>query len=396
MTRWWRWTLALVVCGVGVVLGPGPSASAAPVTSVGVGSVIADLGVVSVDPHSDPFPESRPGFSPDGAYFAYLVPAADRCDLRLFDVRARTQVGLSNNRVLCDPGTIRWAADADTLVWQVPATAGDVTAYAWDANPGQVSVLAPDAHVQAFSRISADGRFLAFLGLSDTHPAPAVDAPGFAGYVFDRTSGVSLPLSKPDVHVQFEGWSPRGHRFQAETGGHKLADPKTGGCFGSGSSCRVVPVYSGGNVVWSRDGSTVIVGAGSAGGTTVYDFSDGSVTSLTNRVGFDNSAQFLGSDARRVLVRFGSGQATVWDRKEDKVFSFAGGDSAIPSPTGSPILYRPSFGTAWRYLDPTNPTLAGAAYQGTYGYWNANGTSFLGLGPAPGSYPFGCSSLRQW
>ena len=92
-------------------------------------------------------------------------------------------------------------------MWQVPAATCDLTVYVWDADLGTVSLLAPDAYVQAMSGISADGSYLAFLGLSDTHPAPGVDAQGYAGYVFDRTSGVSLLLSKPHVHVHFEAWS---------------------------------------------------------------------------------------------------------------------------------------------------------------------------------------------
>ena len=121
------------------------------------------------------------------------------------------------------------------------------------------------------------------------------------------------------------------------------------------------------------------------------------MTSLASRVGgFVDFAQFLGDDARRVLVSFTSEQARLWDRRTDKVVDDAGGFVTLPSPTGSPILHRSTFGSAWRYLDPEKPSLAGAAFRGTYGYWNANGSSFLGLGPAPGSYPFGCSWLRQW
>ena len=162
------------------------------------------------------------------------------CDLHLYEVSARKAVDLAPAHVACNGSLVHWAAHADTLQWQVSATVGDVTAYVWDA-PRQVW-LAPDAHVFAVNRISADGRYLAFTGRSDTHPAPSVDAPRYAGYVYDRTTGVSLPLSKPDLHVSFVLWSPMGHNFIAQTGGSTPYDDKTGGCFGSGTtSCRVFP-----------------------------------------------------------------------------------------------------------------------------------------------------------
>jgi hypothetical protein len=195
VTKWQPWLVAVLLCGAGAVLGPVPVAAGATPANAGLGRVVADLGTVTQD--------GQPGFSFDGADYGYLVRAGDGCDLHLYDVRAGKAVGLAHTHVGCDGSLVRWAAHADTLEWQVDAAAGDVTAYEWDANPGQVSGLALDAHVSAVSGVSADGRYLAFTGRSDTRPAPSVDAPGYAGYVYDRTSGVSLPLSKCDAHVRF-------------------------------------------------------------------------------------------------------------------------------------------------------------------------------------------------
>ncbi len=81
MTRWWRCALALLVCCLGAVLGPVPTASAAPAADAGAGTVVADLGLVEGG--------LQPGFSFDGAYYAYLVPAGDACDFRVWDLAAR-------------------------------------------------------------------------------------------------------------------------------------------------------------------------------------------------------------------------------------------------------------------------------------------------------------------
>jgi len=156
MTRWWRALLALTICGLGAVaLGPVPSASATPPPSAGVGRVIADLGLATSD--------TKPGFSHDGAYYAYLAPAGDRCDLHLYDLQERKPTGLVHNRVVCDPYSIQWAADADALLWHVDAPDDEVTVYAWDAHPGRVSRVAADAHVFDRIAVSADGRFVSFL-----------------------------------------------------------------------------------------------------------------------------------------------------------------------------------------------------------------------------------------
>ena len=87
--------MALLLCGAGAGLGPIPTAAAAPVSDAGVGTVVADLG-----PDSQ---SGRPGFSHDGAFYSHLVPAGDQCDLHLYDVAARRDLGWS---------TRRWSATA--------------------------------------------------------------------------------------------------------------------------------------------------------------------------------------------------------------------------------------------------------------------------------------------
>ncbi|SEQ97047.1 WD40 repeat domain-containing protein [Microlunatus flavus] len=406
MTRWWRWTLALLLCGTGaLVMGPGPAASAAPQASAGVGTVVADLGTVWAEPTPGLSSASRPGFSRDGKYFAYLVPASGGCDVRVYDVARRAQVSLSNNHVACDDGLLRWAAATDTLQWQVDATAGDVTAYVWDADPGRVSVLALDAHVFATSGISSDGRYLAFTGRSESHPAPSVDDPRSAGYVYDRTTGISVPLSKPDVHVQFVSWSPKGDNFAADAGGHKRGDLMFGGCFGTGTSCRVFDdIYTESQVRWSRDGTALLSSPGSTGGTRVYDFTTSTLTLVNDRVGFVDFAYFVGSSPSRLLLEQGS-RAVVWDRTTGTTITVYDNYTVYPSPDGRYLIFRGSGQNTWRYLDlsdpgdGSSPTAGSAAtFLGGDGAWNRTGSAFLGLGPTTVSpQGFICpSSFRQW
>ena len=178
-------------------------------------------------------------------------------------------------------------------------------------------MLAADAQVYAVTGISADGHLLSFLGQSATHPAPGVDAPLYAEYVSDRRTGVSHPLSKPDAHVHLLSWSPAGENFVADTGGHTSDDVKSGSCIGSGSSCRYFPdvyAYPDGQV-WSTDGTAVVISAGVGYQTTLYDFDDASSTPIGTQFDGIVSAQFIGADARRLLVRIAFGQAVVWDRK---------------------------------------------------------------------------------
>jgi hypothetical protein len=390
MTRWRRWTVALLLCGAGVLLGPVPAATAAPAADVGLGSVVADLGTV--------VQYAAPGFSPDGAYYASLVPAGDRCDLRVFDVAARKPVTLTNAHVVCDASGIRWASDADTLVWQVNAAAGLITAYAWDADPGQVRVQAGDAQVLAPGpgylkpAVSADGRYLAFIGRSATHPAPAVDPSRNAWYVWDRATGLSLPLSEDDVHVEFGGWGPAGHSFVAATGGRTPFDQRTGSCFGSGTSCRFPadphPFSSDG---WSRDGTAVVgeVVVGGGGNTlTVHDFTDDTSTPFPTRAGRADYAQFVGPGTDRVLGYLREGTA-VWNRTNGTVVRTSDG-AAYVSPTGRYLLAADATPDVFRYRNLASGASALATYRGTGGYWTEDGSSFLGVGPG------GCSSLRQW
>ncbi|MGI3786149.1 MAG: hypothetical protein ACRYG2_35840, partial [Janthinobacterium lividum] len=107
MARTWRWTIALLLCGLGAVLGPVPTATAAPAADAGFGRVLADLGTAQLY-------AGQPGFSADGAYYAYLVAAGDRCDLRLYDVAARRPIALVHAHIVCGSYP-RWAAQADTL-----------------------------------------------------------------------------------------------------------------------------------------------------------------------------------------------------------------------------------------------------------------------------------------
>lgn len=384
MTRWWRWTVALLLCAAGAVLGPVPTAAADPAAETGFGTVLADLGTA-------PSGTTEPGFSFDGAYYAYLSPSGDRCDLRLRDLRARRQVDLVHAHVVCDSALVRWAAHADSLQWQVNAADGDVIAYVWDADPGQVSVLASDAHVFTTSGLSGDGRFLAFSGRSDSHPAPSVDAPRFAGYVYDRGSDVSLPLSKPDLHVQFGEWGPTGNNFFAATGGRSLDDPKTGSCFGSGTSCSTPtdphPFFS---YDWSRDG-TAVVGElllSESTTTTVHDFTDGSSTPFPPQPGHVDYAEFIGPTADRVLGYIRSG-SSVWDRTSGTVEEITDQPGYL-SPSGRYLLVSDDQPDVYRYRNVSSGASALAAYRGTGGSWTKDGSFFLGVGPG------GCSSLRQW
>lgn len=258
-------------------------------------------------------------------------------------------------------------------------------------------MLAPDAHVSATSGISADGRYLAFTGRSDSHPAPSVDAPGYAEYVYDRVAGVSLPLSKPDVHVQFRGWSPKGTHFIAAAGGHEPRDIKTGSCFGSSTSCHVVPdLYVDSTPEWSRDGSAVMGSPGSTAGTTIYDFTDGSLTSANDRVGFVDFAYFIGADARRMLLQLGFGQAVIWDRTTDKTTLVYAHGVAYPSPPGQYLLFRASAPETWRYLDLSSLHEAASTFRGTDGYWTNDGSAFIGVGPASAPNSQGCLTMLQW
>ena len=386
MVRLRRWTLALLLCSSSVVLGPGAPASAAPATNAGVGTVVADLGAV---PSGTP----DPGFSFDGAYYAYLSPARDRCDLHLYDLKARKSVELVHNQVACDPYAVDWAAHADSLQWQVSATSDDVTAYAWDADPGQVSVLAPDAHVFDLAALSADGRFFSFTGRSDTHPAPSVDDPRHAAYVYDRTTGVSLPLSKPDLHVQLVGWSPRGANFVAQTGGHTSFDAKTGGCLGTGTACRdFTTVTFGYGAAWSRDGTAVL---GGLVGNTVYDFTDRTLSGFPKSVTYVGSSEFVGDGADRVLGNLARGGTALWNRSSGTAVKVSD-DFAFPSPTGRYLLTLDARPDVYGYRNLASGASAPATFRGhsfygsPYGFWTQTGSGYLGIGPG------GCSSLRQW
>ncbi|GAB2568934.1 TolB-like translocation protein [Microlunatus antarcticus] len=383
MTRRRRWTLALLLCGVGAGILPVPAAVAAPAVDAGVGSVVADLGTV-------PYGTTRPGFSVDGAYYASLVVSGDRCDVHVYDLARKVQVGLTHAHVACGSG-VRWAADADTLVWSVNAAGGDVTVYAWDADPGQVTVLAPDAHVYTVTGVSGDGRYLSFTGRSDAHPAPAVDAPREAGFVYDRAGGVSLPLSGPDRHVQLLEWAPRDHRFTGWTGGRTSYDQKTGSCFGTGTACDVLDPHVFFGDDWSRDG-TAVVGEDVLGGGSnvmlVHDFTDGSSTAFPTRAGYVDFARFVGPGADKVLGNLRRGTA-LWDRTRGTVVRTSDG-SAVASPTGQYLLVGDDRPDAYRYRDLSSGASAPATYRGTGGYWTRDGSSYVGAGPG------GCSSLRQW
>ncbi|GAB2568927.1 TolB-like translocation protein [Microlunatus antarcticus] len=391
MTRWWRWTVALVLCGPAVWLGLTPTAAAAPAPEVGVGRVVADLGLAVAD--------GRPGFSPGGGYYAYLAHAGDRCDLRLYDVAGHRPVDLQHARVVCDAALPRWADAADTISWQVNAAAGDITVYAWDAGTGQVTVLAPDAHVFGRSAyeiapaLSADGQLLAFTGRSDSRPAPPVDRARTAGYVYDRRTGVSLPLSRTDVHVDFQTWAPKGQNFTARAGGWNW-DTGTGACFGSGTSCRVVPdLYIDFGAQWSRDGVAVIANPGPG---QVYDFSTGTFDALPAEAGRPAYMLFLGRDSRRVLGYKDGGGGLLWDRRTDQVTQITSVNAPHASKDGRWVLFQSAAAQTYRYLDVSNGAVATATYRDTSnrfvrgGAWVDDSTAYVGVGPG------GCSSLRQW
>lgn len=378
--------MALLLCGAAAGLGPIPTAAAAPVTDAGVGTVVADLGPDSQD--------GRPGFSHDGAYYSHLVPSGDRCDLHLYDVAARRDVGLVHAHVVCDGYLARWAAQTDTLQWEVDASAGEVTVYAWDAAGGQVSVLASDAHVAGVTGLSADGAYLSFTGRSDLHPPQPVDYPQSAPYVYDRAARTSLPLSKPDERVSDLSWSPTGHHFVAQAYGPE----SQASCVGTGTSCRVLSdphVYGGGP--WSEDGTAVIVNTFGppASAPVVYDFSDGSMVPIPTTYGFPFYNLFVGRDARWVLAYLNVNPAAsiLWDRRTGKAVRIPASDWA--SPDGKYLLYR-SAPYAYHYRTIATGADAFATYRGTQyaglitGYWTKDGSSYLGLGPG------GCSSVRQW
>lgn len=328
MTRWLRALLALTMLAAGSVLsGPVPTASAAPPPSVGVGRVIADLGTA--------LPSSSPGFSYDGAYYAYRVPAGDACDLRLYDVRARRPVDLTPARVACYGTGVDWAAHAAALTWRVAGGNGDVTLYVWDARTGSVAVVAADARVSvddqtsARSPISADGRFLAFAGRSDTHPAPAVDEPHQAWFVHDRSTGVSLPLSRSDLHVELTEWSPQGHHFLARTSAGASGEAR-GTCFGSGSSCRTFATYQYFEEHWSSDGTAVL-----GFDQVAYDFIDETFTPFPRGLGFVGDPEFVGND--RVTGSKDKG-GFLWNRRTGTVTTIDSGPEA--SPDGRYLLFR--------------------------------------------------------
>lgn len=389
---------------MGVVLAPAPAATAAPAADVGAGTVVADLGVVKGS--------LQPGFSFDGAFYAYLVASGDACEFRVWSVRAHRQVALANTHVVCDNRLVAWAAHADTLVWQVAAaTDGEVIEYAWDARggprgapghrvaSGRTSVLAADAHVLYSASdaqqpaVSADGRFLFFVGRSASHPAPPVDEPAWTGYVYDRKRGVSLPLSKPGVHVQFATWGPAGHTFVAAANGGNDYYGGPDGCLGSGTSCRIVPdVYvSLRGAQWSPDGKAVIPDPGDYGGPLVYDFTDSSATRApTGQVDRIQYARLFGPGGRWVLLAAYKDSSGVWDRTTGQVTSIPWSPRAFPSPSGRYLLTGDWPDGTFRTFD----LLRGhdsqdSTFDGDTGYWT-NSSTFLGTGPD------GCSSLQQW
>jgi hypothetical protein len=376
-----------------MVLGPAPSASATPTADPGVGTVVADLGPVKGT--------VQPGFSPDGAYYAYLVAGGDTCDFRVWDLTARRLVTLSSTHAVCDYRPVTWAAGTDTLVWQVAAAGGEVTTYAWDAGSGRTSVLASDAHALhpaedvLLPAVSADGRFLAFTGWSDAHPAPPVDDnPAYSWFVYDRTTGVSLPLSKSGVHVQFAAWGPAGHTFTAVAGGRNPYDGRSA-CFGSGSTCRVVAdvAVSPAGPQWSSDGKAVIPEPSDYRGAVVYDFAESSVTKLPVVRG--ESVQYsrlVGAGGRYALLVYNRASPSLWDRKSGKVTEIPSFQDAYPSPTGKYLLTGDwAYGTS-HIADLTSGSDAQrSTFSGTGGgYWTRDEAALVGIGPG------GCSSLRQW
>ncbi|HEY0237730.1 MAG TPA: hypothetical protein VGC37_03720 [Friedmanniella sp.] len=383
MTRWLRWTLCwtvtLLLCGVGTVLAPAPRASADP-PSAGVGRVVADLGVVIPV-------EGRSGFSFDGRYYSYLVPVDDDgCVVHVYDVQEQAQVPLTHAANSCFQAT--WAAHTDTLWWQVGTSQPDLTAWAWDAGSAQVTQLATDAKVQVARDLSADGRYLAFAGSSDSHPSPAPGDYGLNWYVYDRTTGVSLPLSRADQPVTFRSWAPLGDHFV--TAIHVNATGRIGYCFGSGSSCRT---FGSGSLDWSWSGDgTALIGRP---GTTVYDFSNDALTPLPKVGGNVSYAYFLGTDAERVFAETKVG-GVIWDRRTGSVHTIASPATPRPSPDGKVVLYQDTAPDAYRFYDVTTGRSAQATFRGAHdfppasGYWTADSASYVGTGPG------GCTSLRQW
>jgi hypothetical protein len=252
-------------------------------------------------------------------------------------------------------------------------------------------MLARDAHVFATRGVSADGRYLAFTGRSDTHPAPGVDSPRYAGYVYDRGAGVSLPLSKPDVHVEFGAWAPKGANFVARWGGRTPYDQKDGACLGTGTACRVLTDRYASFGQWSTEGTAVLGGPG----TVVYDFTDGSFASFPGRAGVVDYALFVGDGADRVLGYTSQGGA-IWNRRTGEVATITSPGAPDAPPSGRYLLFHDTKPDAYRYLDLTSGASAPATYRGTDrynardGYWTPDGSTYLGVGPG------GCSSLRQW
>ncbi|SEP73487.1 hypothetical protein [Microlunatus flavus] len=381
--------MALLLCGAAAGLGPVPTAAAAPKTDAGIGTVVADLGPDSQD--------GGPGFSHDGAYFSHLVPSGDRCDLHLYDVAARQDVGLVHAHVVCDRYVIRWAAQSDTLQWQVDAGVGEVTAYAWDAADRQVSVLAPDAHVERVTGLSADGAYLSFVGRSDLHPAPPGSSTQSAAFTYDRGARRSLPLSTTGEDVRFLSWSPAGHHFVGEVR-HGAPEYDAEDCFGTGTSCQVVPdPHVDGLSAWSDDGTAAVVSASSDSTPAVYDFGDDSVVPIPTTYGFPFFTFFVGRDARRVVgyLNLNPLASVLWDRRTGKAVRIPALDAVWASPDGKYLLYR-SAPYDYHYRDVATGADALATYRGTRdpgaidGYWTKDGSSHLGIGPG------GCSSLRQW
>lgn len=385
-SRWWRWTVALLLCGVAAVLGPAPSASAAPAptATAGVGTVVGDLSAVVP-------PEGRTSFSFDGRYFSYLVrDGDDHCVVHVYDLQARAQIPLTHALNSCFHA--RWAAHADTLWWQVGTSVPDLTVWAWDADAAQVSELAADATVQVALDLSADGRYLAFAGRSDTHPSPAGSDYGLNWFVHDRTAGVSLPLSQVDRAVTFRSWAPVGNHFVAST--QVPGSSRFGSCFGSGDSCRTSSAGSHG-WSWSADGTALLGGAGTTAFSEVYDFTAGTLDPFPKVGGNVSYAYFLGADADRVLAETKVG-AVIWDRRAGSLHTIASPATPRPSPDGRFVLYQDTGADAYRFYDVITGRSAPATFRGPHdrqlssGYWTSDSASYVGTGPG------GCTSLRQW
>ncbi|SEQ97026.1 WD40 repeat domain-containing protein [Microlunatus flavus] len=376
MARWCRTTLALLLALVGVAaLGPSPAAVAAPAPpSVGLGTVIADLGVTSGS--------SGAAFSPGGAYYVYRVPMGERCELRLYDVGARRSVDMPHDQVGCYLGEVAWAAETATLTWLVEDADGTGTAYVWDPRAG-AQVAVPDGVTGGLS-LSADGRFLAFTGR-------ASGAPGSGGgwRILDRSTGVSRTLTAPGVDVDFKEWSPTGHRFVADTSPVGSGSPN-GTCFGE-TSCDVLSTYTyfgnqSGGGQWSPDGTAVL-----GFDQVAFDFSDRSFTPFPRGLGFSGDAVFLDED--RVAGSL-DGDDFIWNRRSGEVVRLP--SIGTPSPNGRYLLLGGATRESYRYRNVLTGATAPATYRGDtrdhdqLGYWTDDGAGFLGLGPG------GCSSLRQW